>query len=140
MRSTASLTEALSGFAPAEGMMTTAQQVAHAARVIDWLVEGTFRAEGFDMNFDEQIQQVLAIRSLSVARAWFEAAVANATSVLAAKTDEELSSLLPHGGVMGGLPRLAIISAITDHTAHHRGALTAYARVNGIVPPDPFGM
>ena len=33
---------------------------------------------------------------------------------------------------------MAIISTITDHTAHHRGALTVYARVSGLVPPMPY--
>ncbi len=36
------------------------------------------------------------------------------------------------------VPRFAIFSAITDHTAHHRGALTVYARLKGIVPPMPY--
>ena len=40
--------------------------------------------------------------------------------------------------IMGGAPRLAIFGAINDHTAHHRGALTVYARLNGIVPPMPY--
>ena len=31
-----------------------------------------------------------------------------------------------------------VVSAITDHTAHHRGALTVYARVSGLVPPMPY--
>jgi uncharacterized damage-inducible protein DinB len=39
---------------------------------------------------------------------------------------------------MGGLPRYAIVSALTDHTAHHRGALTVYARLLGLVPPMPY--
>jgi uncharacterized damage-inducible protein DinB len=33
---------------------------------------------------------------------------------------------------------MAIFRAITDHTAHHRGALTVYARTQGIVPPMPY--
>jgi uncharacterized damage-inducible protein DinB len=39
---------------------------------------------------------------------------------------------------MGGAPRLAVFVAIADHTAHHRGALAVYARLNGIVPPMPY--
>ena len=46
---------------------------------------------------------------------------------------------LPEGPIMGGLPRMAIFGAITDHTAHHRGALTVYARLQGVVPPMPYG-
>jgi len=36
------------------------------------------------------------------------------------------------------MPRMAMIGAITDHTAHHRGALTVYARLNQVVPPMPY--
>jgi uncharacterized damage-inducible protein DinB len=40
--------------------------------------------------------------------------------------------------VMGGAPRYAVISAIEDHTAHHRGALTVYSRLRGHVPTMPY--
>ena len=33
---------------------------------------------------------------------------------------------MPDGPIMGGAPRFAIFGAITDHTAHHRGALEAF--------------
>ena len=39
---------------------------------------------------------------------------------------------------MGGQPRLAIFGALTDHTAHHRGALSVYTRLLGKVPPMPY--
>ncbi len=46
---------------------------------------------------------------------------------------------LPEGPVMGGAPRMAIISAIEEHTAHHRGALSVYSRLLGLGPPVPYG-
>lgn len=137
-RSTRNLTEAHSGFAPVEGMMTVAQQVAHAAQTIEWFIEGAFRPEGFDMDFESQAKRYMACTSLAAARAWFEKAVANAKTVLGAKSDAEMMTPLPAGPIMGGMPRLAVIGAITDHTAHHRGALTVYARLKGIVPPMPY--
>ena len=137
-RSTGSLTEAHSGYAPAEGMMTAAQQVAHAAQTIEWFLEGAFRPEGFDMDFEGHAKVFMAVDSLTAARAWFEKAVAGAKAVLAGKSDAELMAPLPAGPIMGGAPRMAVISAITDHTAHHRGALTVYARMNKIVPPMPY--
>lgn len=118
--------------------MSTAQQVAHAARVIDWFIEGAFRAEGFDMHFEEQIKQVMVVDSLEAARAWFENTVARATVVLSAQSDADLMTPLPEGQVMGGMSRIAIVTAIVDHTAHHRGALAVYARLNHIVPLDPY--
>ena len=136
-RSTGSLTEAHSGYAPAEGMMTAAQQVAHAAQTIEWFVEGAFRPEGFDMDFEGHAKVFMAVDSLTAARAWFEKAVAGAKTVLAQKSDAELMAPLPPGPIMGGAPRMAVISGLTDHTAHHRGALTVYARMNKIVPPMP---
>ena len=137
-RSTGSLTEAHSGYAPAEGMMTAAQQVAHAAQTIEWFVEGAFRPEGFDMDFEGHAKVFMAVDSLTAARAWFEKAVAGAKTVLAQKSDAELMAPLPPGPIMGGAPRMAVISGLTDHTAHHRGALTVYARLNRIVPPMPY--
>jgi uncharacterized damage-inducible protein DinB len=137
-RSTRGLTEAHSTFAPAEGMMTAAQQVAHAAHTIDWFLDGAFRPEGFDTNWEEQAKVVGRYTSMEQARAWFERAVANAIAKAESLSDAELLEALPAGPIMGGAPRMAIFGAITDHTAHHRGALTVYARLNGIVPPMPY--
>jgi uncharacterized damage-inducible protein DinB len=137
-RSTRNLTEAHSTVTPAPGMMTVAQQVAHAAHTIDWFMEGAFRPEGFDTNFEAHAKVVAAYTSLSAARAWFEKAVAAAKATVAAQSDADLMAPLPPGPIMGGAPRMAVFSAITDHTAHHRGALTVYARVSGIVPPMPY--
>ena len=53
-------------------------------------------------------------------------------------TDAELMAPIADGPIMGGAPRMAIVNGITDHTAHHRGALTVYARVSGVVPPNPY--
>jgi uncharacterized damage-inducible protein DinB len=137
-RSTRKLTEAQSTYAPAEGMMTAAQQVAHVAHTIEWFVEGAFRPEGFDQNWDKHAKVVAAHDSLERARAWFEQAIAIAREKVVSLSDAELLVPLPEGPIMGGVPRFAIFSAITDHTAHHRGALTVYARLNGIVPSMPY--
>jgi len=137
-RSTRNLTEAQSTFAPAEGMMTAAQQVAHVAQTIDWFMEGAFRPEGFAQNWEEQAGIVASYTSLEKARAWFERAVADARAKAASLTDADLLGPLPEGPIMGGAPRIAVFGAIADHTAHHRGALTVYARLNGIVPPMPY--
>jgi len=40
---------------------------------------------------------------------------------------------------MGGEPRAAVVGAIVDHMAHHRGALSVYARLLGYAPPIPYG-
>jgi uncharacterized damage-inducible protein DinB len=119
-------------------MMTVAQQVAHVAQTIDWFIEGAFRPEGFDQDWEEHAGIVAAYDSLEKARAWFEQAIAGASQRVATLSDAELLVPLPEGPIMGGVPRFGIFGAITDHTAHHRGALTVYARLNGIVPPMPY--
>ena len=139
-RSTRNLTEAMSGFTPAEETMSTAQQVAHTARVIDWLMEGAFRSQGFDMEFEAQIRLVMAVESLSAAREWFEKSIDGAIQILGAQSDVDLMALLPPGPVLSGRPRIGIVREIVDHTAHHRGALTLYARMKAIAPPDPYGL
>jgi uncharacterized damage-inducible protein DinB len=138
-RSTRNLSEAHSSVVPAEGMMSAAQQVAHAAQTVEWFMEGACRPEGFDLDFEKHAKATEACTSLAAARDWFERAMAAAKQRVAALTDAELLVPLPDGPVMGGLPRIAIFSAITDHTAHHRGALTVYARLQGVVPPMPYG-
>lgn len=137
-RSTRNLTEAHSGLMPAEGMMTAAQQVAHVALTVDWFMVGAFRPEGFDLDFEGQSKQLAACTSLTAARAWFDRAIETAKATVATKSDAELLAPLPPGPVMGGLPRIAIFGSITDHTAHHRGALTVYQRLLGLVPPMPY--
>jgi uncharacterized damage-inducible protein DinB len=138
-RSTRNLTEAHSAVVPAKGMMTAAQQVAHTAQTVEWFMEGAFRPEGFNLDFEGQFGRVAACTSLTAARAWFERALEAAKATVSAKSDAELLAPLPEGPVMGGLPRIAIFGSITDHTAHHRGALTVYARLQGVVPPMPYG-
>ncbi|HAK57224.1 MAG: DinB family protein [Vicinamibacterales bacterium] len=138
-RSTRALDEADSSFAPAEGVFTAAQQVAHAAQTIDWFVEGAFRPGGFDMDFEAHDKKVRAVTSLAEARAWLTRAVTSAREAIESKPEQEWAQPLPEGPIMGGLPRAAILGGITDHTAHHRGALTVYARLRGKVPPMPYG-
>lgn len=137
-RSTRGLTEAQSTLTPAPGMMSAAQQVAHAAQTIDWFMEGAFRPEGFDLDFEGHAKVVAGYTSLAAARAWFDKAMDSARALVASTTEEELMAPIAPGPIMGGQPRMAIFSGITDHTAHHRGALTVYARTAGIVPPMPY--
>ena len=137
-RSTAELTEADSGFRPTEDMMTAASQIAHAASTIDWFIDGAFKPEGFDLNFEPMVKVVNETTSIEAARKWFNEAVARAQQSIDAHTDEEWMMPLAPGPVMGGAPRAAIFSGMNDHTAHHRGALTVYARLLKKVPPMPY--
>lgn len=138
LRSTRNLEEQHSSLAPAPGMMTAAQQVAHAAQTIEWFLDGAFSPGGFDLDFDAHMRAVAEVRSLAEARAWFGRACDAARAKLRGLSDEDLLTRIADGPVMGGAPRIAIASAVTDHTAHHRGALTVYARLAGVVPPMPY--
>ena len=77
-RSTRNLTEAHSSVMPAEGMMTAAQQLAHTAQTVEWFMEGAFRPEGFDLDFEKHAKATEACTSLAAARDWFERAMAAA--------------------------------------------------------------
>ena len=138
-RSSRCLTEEHSKYAPKEGLMTVAQQVAHVAQTFDWFIDGAFnRPDGFEMDFEGLMKSVVAVESLQAAREWLDKSVASAVQTIASKTMEELMERLPEGPIMGGEPKLAIVSAIGDHTAHHRGVLTVYSRMAGLVPPMPY--
>jgi len=138
-RATRVLDEADSGFRPREGMMTVAQQVAHAAQTLDWFIEGASRPEGFDLDFASHAAALQRVTSLAAARQALDTAYANAVQFLRSHSPEDLAQPLPAGPVMGGQAITEIVWAMVEHTAHHRGALTVYSRQLGKVPPMPYG-
>ena len=136
-RTTEVLTEDDAGFAPAEGMMTAAAQIAHVARTVEWFLEAGFR-DHWDTNFEQHMQEATAVQTLSEARAWNERAFEQAVTEAGSKSQEYMMTPMPINEFMPGAPRIAIISGIADHTAHHRGALSVYARLRGKTPPIPY--
>jgi Uncharacterized protein conserved in bacteria len=137
-RSTRPLSEVDSEYAPLEGLYTVAQQVAHTAQTVEWFLEGAFRPEGFDLNFDAQMEPVMSCKSLREARLWLDRAFQAAIQACETKPMAEWLVPLAPNPILGEAPRLAIISSIVDHTAHHRGALTVYSRLLGYTPPMPY--
>jgi len=138
-RSTRVLDEADSRFRPCDGMMTVAQQVAHAAQTLDWFVEGVTRAERFDLDFEKHARETAKVTSLAAARQALAAAFENAVQFIRSQSPEDLARPLPAGPIMGGQPVSDVVWAMVEHTAHHRGALTVYSRLLGKVPPMPYG-
>jgi uncharacterized damage-inducible protein DinB len=138
-RSTRVLDEADSQFRPREGMMTVAQQVAHTAQTLDWFIEGASRHEGFALDFEKHAQALEGVTSLAAARRMLESAYENAVRFLQARSPEDLARPLPPGPIMGGQPISDVVWGMVEHTAHHRGALTVYARQLGKVAPMPYG-
>ncbi|MBI5280771.1 MAG: DinB family protein [Candidatus Solibacter usitatus] len=137
-RSTGSLDDGDSGVCPAEGMFTAAGQIAHVAQTVDWFMTGAFAEGGFTMDWEGMEKQVRAVTTISHAREWFANAMARAKAAVEAHSEAEWAAALPAGPIMGGMPRASILGAMTDHTAHHRGALTVYARLQGKTPPMPY--
>ncbi|MGO9242807.1 MAG: DinB family protein [Bryobacteraceae bacterium] len=137
-RSTRELKEENSNFAPVPGMYTAAALVAHVAQTVDWFFAGAFAPGGFDTDFEKMDKEVRACASLDAARALFNAACDRAKAAAEGHSEADWAALLPPGPVMGGMPRHAIVNALTDHTAHHRGALSVYTRLVGRVPPMPY--
>jgi len=137
-RSSRVLEEADSQYAPKPGMFTVSQLVAHSAQTIDWFMQGAFAEGGFGMDFDAMDKEVRDVTSLKAAREWFAKWCDAAGKVIDAHSEADWGGKLAEGPIMGGMPRMSIFGAITDHSAHHRGALTVYSRLLGKVPPMPY--
>ena len=127
-----------SEYAPTPGQFSVAQHVAHVAQTIDWFMEGGFRDEGFDLDFATHQVKVREAKSLEAAFTWLANSVDNAANILETKNQADMMAPIAAGPVMGGEPRAAVIAAIAEHTAHHRGSLAVYARMLGYAPPMPY--
>jgi len=136
-RSTRPLSDAHSAFAPSEGLFTVAGHIAHVAQTVEWFFDAAF-CEKWRMEFEELDREARSVKTITEARAWFERAIDKAIAVADAHNADEWASRFPPNPIMGEVPRSAIVAACTDHTAHHRGALTVYQRLLGLTPPMPY--
>ncbi len=137
-RSTRSLEEKDSAFRPTPEAMSVCQQVAHVAHTIHWLIDGALEPKGFSMDFELHKAAIEEETSLKSARQLLTAAYDRAYATLEEITDAALQEPLPAGPVMGGEPKCCAFGSIVEHTAHHRGALTVYARLCNKVAPMPY--
>lgn len=135
-RSTRVLREEDSSFAPTPDQYTVAAQVAHAALTIDWFLEGAF-GSGFSMDFEEPDKQARAVTSLTAAREMLSAAYARAVKATEEHSDVAWTVEFPKDSLMQG-PKSVAVFGIVEHSAHHRGALTVYARLLGLKPLMPY--
>lgn len=136
-RSIGALTEADSTFSPVEGLYTVAAHVAHVAQTVEWFLDGAFSGAGFDMNFEEHIKEAQSYRSLEKALERLDAAFDRLKKEIESRSQAEWDTPFAEGQLLQG-PKWNLIGAVTDHTAHHRGALSVYARLLGKVPPMPY--
>lgn len=126
-----------SSYAPQPELYTVAGHVAHAADSVDWFVEGAF-GKGWDMDFEALVTKAKRVTSLKEANDWLERAFGNIAKVVGSASDEELLTPIEDKKIMEGAPRLSIVGFTADHTAHHRGALSVYARLIGKEPRMPY--
>jgi uncharacterized damage-inducible protein DinB len=105
---------------------------------VEWFIEGASREEGFDTNWEAHAKLIMQVTSLKAALEWVDRAYAAAVKYVEETDTAWLESPLPPGPIMGGAPRYSSLASVTDHTAHHRGALSVYTRLLGKVPPMPY--
>ena len=115
-----------------------AGHIAHAADSVEWFVEGAFGRGLKIMDFEALIAAARAVETLEEANAWLDRAFEKAIATFESASAEDLAGTIPDESIMKGAPRAAIVGPIVDHTAHHRGALTVYARLLGKVAPMPY--
>ena len=133
------LTAADALYRPDPEMYTVTAHLDHVADSITWFMDGAFKhADGFAMNFEEMIVESHKKKDFDAAKQKVISAFADARAVIAKQSEADLFTPLPDGPIMGGAPKLAVISGITDHTAHHRGCLAVYTRLLGKVPAMPY--
>lgn len=116
---------------PAEGSMTTAEQVNHICASANFLrgvlSEITISNDWFMKKYDVS-SATAALRSLAGVMSEVESAAA---SVSAEMWEEVVSPWGPHFTMTRG--RLAYL--MMEHEVHHAGSLHVYARLAGKVPP-----
>lgn len=125
-------------FKPAEESLTVLQQIGHVGQSVDWFLEGAFSDSGFDTNFDTHWGKVNECSSLEEAKTWVSNSFREVIQLLERRDVLEWTFAIAEGPIMGGAPRYAILPGIIDHTAHHRGSLSVYARMLGIEPSMPY--
>ena len=122
---------------PVPGMMTAAQQIRHIAHSCAWFREGAWGA-GFDLDFAKMEAINSQPATLAEARAELDAAFAEFAAFLETQSAADLMVPLPENPLFGQAPRLSVVRANCDHTAHHRGSLAVYLRLLGKTPRMPY--
>lgn len=120
-------------FRPKPEMMSVAEQIRHIAHTIHWFFDGGFE-DNWDMDFEKFMAKDKAPCTLEEAVQALDAAVERSVKMVEKLSEAELAAPMKDNPIFGASPRLVTISADTDHMAHHRGALSVYLRLLGVVP------
>lgn len=126
-------TEENADYAPADGMMTVAQQVRHIAQTIGWFREGAF-GEGFDTDFEAHQTEIRKPTTLAQSLDTLNAAYDDWIAFLEGLTEADLNAPMEKNEFFGTAPKAAVVTSCMDHTAHHRGALSVYLRMLSVTP------
>ncbi|MFT5200495.1 MAG: putative damage-inducible protein DinB [Planctomycetota bacterium] len=126
-------------FQPQESAFSTIAQVAHAAQTVDWFMGGIEEGKTFNTDSEGLEKELVYTKTLQAAKAWFQRSMAMAILAAEEKPDSFWNSKLPEGPMFAGNPRSFALGGILDHNAHHRGALSVYARLCGHKPAMPYG-
>jgi uncharacterized damage-inducible protein DinB len=138
LRTVECLQEEDGAFRPTDDAWTLTQQIAHTAQTVDWFVEGAFSDTGFDHNWDGLEEKLSKVNDLKGALEWFNKSYADAIRFLSEQPEAELMKPIADEHIMTGAPRITLVAALADHTAHHRGAISVYARQCGRTPAMPY--
>ncbi|MCC6546886.1 DinB family protein [Candidatus Sumerlaeota bacterium] len=116
------------------GMWTTAQQIRHVGRVVWWFWKGAFEGE-WDMDFAREEAEISKPVTLAAAIRELDENYNELIMFLETASDATLGEVMANNPIFpAGTKKFIALAAITDHTAHHRGILSVYLRLNGIKP------
>jgi uncharacterized damage-inducible protein DinB len=122
-----------SDYKPQKEMKTVGQQIRHIELTIKFHYYSTF-GPGFDMSFQEYLAEMKKPISLEKALQGLHRMYDEAIAMLEKTTAEELLADLPNNPMLGTGACYTVIYKNSEHTAHHRGALSVYLRMLGITP------
>lgn len=138
LRSTSVFDEADSNFRPTTEQRTVAQMMRHTWRSVKWFTDAVFTDIGFSMDFEGDERETQQAVSVEEERKLLDQEYDRAIEFWGALSEEQVAEPIPDNPLFGPVPKLTLVFACHDHTAHHRGALTVYARALGKVPHEPY--
>jgi len=125
---------------PHEKSMTIQRLSSHIAEIPLW-AERILETDEFDFAM-AKFERFLAGNTPDLLRK-FQETSSTAASLLKEVTDESLMekwTLKRNGQILYSMPRIAMLrNYVFSHTAHHRGQLSVYLRLNNISVPGMYG-
>jgi hypothetical protein len=137
LRGISPITEADSSFKLTDDGRTAAQQIAHAAQIVDFCVEGAV-GSGFDYDYVAREEALGDVTSVTAAIASVNRAFDDAIDRFERAPIAVLLGPLPEGGMLSSEMAISAVGAILDGVAEQRGVLAAYIEALGRTPGFPY--